>query len=55
MCIRDSNYTDFETNFQPLHICKKGRYMSGVNEFEIYKAFKNKNTYLDSTGTEEYT
>ena len=41
---RNHNYTDFTTNFQPLHICKKGRYMSAVEEFEIYKAFKNKNT-----------
>ena len=38
------NYTDFASNFQPLHICKKGRYMSAVEEFEIYKAFKDTNT-----------
>ena len=38
------NYTDFASNFQPLHMCKKGRYMSAVEEFEIYKAFKETNT-----------
>ena len=34
------NYTDFDTNFKPLHICKKGRYMDTLEEFEISKAFK---------------
>lgn len=34
------NYTNFETNFKPLHVCKKGKYMDVMEEFEIYKAFK---------------
>lgn len=34
------NYTDFDTNFKPLHLCKKGRFMDALEEFEIYKAFQ---------------
>ena len=35
------NYTNFEANCKPLHICRKGRYMDAVEEFEIYRAFRN--------------
>ena len=35
------NDTNFEANCKPLHICKKGRYMDAVEEFEIYRAFIN--------------
>ena len=41
---KNHNYTDFSTKFQPLCICKNGSYMNAVEEFEIYKAYKNKNT-----------
>lgn len=41
---RNHNYTEFTTNFRPLHVCKKESHMNAVEEFEIYKAFKNKNT-----------
>ena len=33
-------YTDFDSNFLPLYLCNKGRYMNAAEEFEIYKAFK---------------
>ena len=44
--LMDNNhsYTDFTTNFQPLHICRKGNYMNAIEEYEIYKAYKNKKT-----------
>ena len=32
--------TSILTPFKPLHICKNGRYMDTLEEFEIYKAFK---------------
>lgn len=34
------NYTDFETNLQTLHICKKGKILDAIEEYEIYKSYK---------------
>ena len=38
------SYTDFRTNLKPLHFCSKGRYMNTLEEFEVYKAFRDTNT-----------
>ena len=35
------SYTNFKTNLKPLHICKKGRYLNALEEYEIYKAHNN--------------
>ena len=40
------NYTDFGTNLKPLHFCSRGRYMNTLEEFEVYKAFRDTNTKL---------
>ena len=34
------NYTSFAQNLNPLHYCKKGRFMDAMEEFIIYKASK---------------
>jgi hypothetical protein len=38
------SYNDFRTNLKPLHFCSKGRYMNTLEEFEIYKAFRDNST-----------
>lgn len=35
------NYTDFNSNLIPLHVCKKRRFMNALEEFEIYSAHAN--------------
>ena len=37
----DHSYTDFKSNLEPLHICKKGQIMNALEEFEIYAAYTN--------------
>lgn len=41
LMMSNHNYVNFKTNFEALHICKNGRYMNAIEEFEIYRAFKN--------------
>lgn len=38
------NYIDFNTNLKALHICQKDRFVGAFKEFEIYRAFKYKNS-----------
>ena len=40
LMVCNHNYTDFDTNCKPLHLCNKGRHMNAAEEFEIYWAFK---------------
>ena len=40
------NYSDFQTNFQPMHCCRKGKYMDALEEYEIYKAVKINSDYV---------
>ena len=41
MCIRDSSYRSFDTNFIPLNFCDKGLRMNALEEFEIYRGHNN--------------
>lgn len=41
LVLNNHNYTNLETNLKPLHICNKGRIMTALEQFEIYKAAKN--------------
>ena len=36
------NYTSFDTNLKPIHVCGKGAYLNAREEFEIYKAHNDK-------------
>ena len=40
LTLYNHKYSDFHTNFKLLHNCKKGAYMNGVEEYEMYKASK---------------
>ena len=42
----DHKYTSFSDNLKPLHYCKKGQYMDVMEEYEIYKAHKDKHKHL---------
>ena len=42
------NYTNLEKNLEPVHLCEKGRLMTAIEEYEIYKHFKiNPNILLN--------
>ena len=38
-------YTNIQTNMKPIHICNKSQKMNAIEEYYIYKEFKN-NPYL---------
>ena len=43
LMMHNQNHTDFNTNFKAIHVCGKGRLLDALEEFEIYKSFKDKN------------
>lgn len=38
------SYKDFESNLEPLHLCRKGKYMNTLEEYEIYRAYHDTET-----------
>ena len=53
LMMHNHNDTDISTNFKSIHVCGKGRLMEALEEFEIYKSFKDKNINSNSILNEQ--
>lgn len=48
LMMHNHSYTDFNTNVKAIHVCSKGTLRDAFKEYEIYKAFHDKNINNDN-------